>query len=146
MDTWGRVIYARFVRMRVRDLLLLVTALTLLVSTSRVLTLCVHDDHVGFEASWQTCCDTASCCTRAAAAETHDVALRTHDGCRDYALSLHVDWVPGDASHSCSTVCAPAIQPPELTPYRLCSWKPLPAAPSRAPPPDRSLRTVILRC
>ncbi|MCA8925550.1 MAG: hypothetical protein KDD82_27325 [Planctomycetes bacterium] len=113
---------------------------------SKLLTLCVHDDHVGFEFSWQPCCETAACCERAAPVESHDPSVGSHDGCEDYALDVDVDWAPSAAVDACPTPWGLVIGQAEQARFVSYPCKPLPAAPSRAPPPDRSLRTVHLRC
>ncbi len=147
LDTRVRLTYAPPVKRRLRDLLLGLAILALLVTTSNVLTLCVHGDDAGVQARWDECCVTAPCCKRAAHTESRGQTVRGHTpDCVDYAIALTFEWVSGDAQGAPSSPLAAAIQSLAYASYGTPSWSPRVSAPSRAPPPDRSLRTVILRC
>ena len=135
--------------MRPRALLVCLLSVALWLSSSSALSLCVHDAHVGFEATWSTCCATAACCDAPETAAVADDGEHRHvgaapDGCRDYVLGLGADWIPANDR---SIDLAHAVALPIALPL---TWT-LPAqpprfAPSGVPPPQRPQRSPILRC
>ena len=128
--------------------MLALLALVFALGSSSALTLCVHDGHVGFEPSWELCCESAACCS---ALECHqpegpEQGSARDAGCQDYVLALGSEWVPSEAGGEVP-LDAFAWRPlPALSAVQLCP-RPLPPPGLRGvPPPLQPQRSPILRC
>lgn len=124
--------------------LLILLVLGLGLANSGLLSLCIEEDHAGFEFAWALCCSEDACCGEEPADQAGEGVSRGTDDCQDYLLNSSQDWTPELATDWTDFVAVHAT-PSSWTFAPVVLWtQPIP--PSGAPPPRRDLKTVVIRC